>query len=145
MVFHLVLNFSEDIMISCWSSFVDCTCHQFHFLNFKKVIVSQRCIFLGWGNSRNKLIHIHITNGRQSQVIQKWINECWERVSNHSQTLKCSNFVALLPTDPILPLWKDLSPLPMYIRSLRGWQYSKGKFCPLEMTLFPWSLFSNRT
>ena len=30
---------------------------------------------------------------------------------NHSQTLRDGNFLALSPTDPILPVWKDINPL----------------------------------
>ena len=50
--------------------------------------------------------------------------------------LRDSNFAALWPTHFILPLWKDLTTFSKYVKSLRGWQHFKGRFCPLKMTSF---------
>ena len=40
-------------------------------------------------------------------------------------TLKASNFANLRPRDLILIVWKDLNPLSMGVKSLRGWQHFK--------------------
>ena len=54
---------------------------------------------------------------------------------NDSESLTDGNFAAL-PTEPILAVWKDLTPFPMHNSSSRGWQHFKAMFFPLKMTSF---------
>jgi len=69
----------------------------------------------------------------QPKCVQVSLALIWLRLGpNHSQTLTDGNFAAHWPTDPILPVWKDLR------------QYFKHGFCSLKVTSFSLSLFSNR-
>ena len=67
-----------------------------------------------------------------------WVGAC----QNYPENLTDGNFTAIWPTEP-LPVGKDLNLLLKYVKSWRGWQQFKDRFCPLKVTSFTWDLFSN--